>query len=230
MYPDTNESADFVQAIQSSALKTSRNFLFEGPNIDAVRQQFGLGEHNFLAYGSSAEVYQRENTIFRVSTDFSSHCLTVLGNKYQLAVPKLISDYGDVAEDDEDFEYYWLGRFELLQELDTVPALKEQFNRWLQGILATANVDEHIMNDKELLQLRDVLLQEYKSAPFFDVARSLLIMCEAGIGLYDLDLQLANFMYRASSNDIILADPAHQLEFYNDEILDEKLKNLSKIY
>lgn len=72
------------------------SFLFEGSNVDIIRSSGPLLGKSFISKGSSSEIYDGGNSIFRLSTDGASHTFVVLAAKQGLSVPQCLNDWGRV--------------------------------------------------------------------------------------------------------------------------------------
>lgn len=183
--------------------------IFEGPNVDKIRKNYGLNEKNFFTVGSSAELYFHGENIFRLSTDCSSHCLISMGQKEGWAVPKIYQDYGALLESDEDPEWnhYWLGEFEKLEELDVFPDLKTSFVIWLDEMLK--GCEEPLLYKSDIIQFRENLRSQSKNNEFEALSNTLIEICNECENDGQMDMDISNFMVRAKTKEVLVIDPAH---------------------
>lgn len=183
--------------------------IFKGPNIERIRKDFGLSELNFFTAGSSAELYLQGENVLRLSTDCSSHCLIAMGQKKAWAVPKMYQDYGALLESDEvpDYDHYWLGEFEKLEELDVFPELKASFAIWLEEMLK--GCEEPLLYQPDIIQFRENLRSHSESSEFELLSKTLIEICNECENDGQMDIGLGNFMVRAKTMEVLVVDPAH---------------------
>jgi len=186
--------------------------MFSGPNVDAIREEFQLNDENYFTAGSCTELYCKGETVLRLSSDCSSHCLIVIGNEKGWAVPKLFADYGALIEADEspEWNHYWLGEFEKMSELSTSPKIEKVFKEWLSETLKQADLEDHLVSGEYFPALQEALNQRVEEGRFHELASTLIAMIKVCDG--EMDLDLGNFMLRASTGEVVVTDPAHGME------------------
>ena len=186
--------------------------MFSGPNVDAIREEFQLNDENYFTSGSCTELYCKGETVLRLSSDCSSHCLIVIGNEKGWAVPKLITDFGALKEADEspEWDHYWLGEFEKMSELSTNPELEKTFTNWLTETLKQTGLDEVVISGEDFPVLRKALKHRVEEGRFVGLANTLIAMTKVCDG--EMDLDVSNFMLRASTGEVVVVDPAHGME------------------
>jgi len=186
--------------------------MFSGPNVDAIREEFELTDENYFKAGSSAELYCKGDTVLRLSSDCSSHCLIVIGNEKGWAVPKLVADFGALKEADEspEWDHYWLGEFEKMSELSKNSELEKTFTNWLAETLKQAGLDGWLINGEYFPVLREALKHRVEEGRFAELANTLIAMTKVCDG--EMDLDVSNFMLRASTGEVVVVDPAHGME------------------
>ena len=193
-------------------LREGLMFIFEGPNVESIRKKYGFTEANYFTAGSSAELYCNGQTVFRLSSDCSSHCLTVIGNQKGWAVPKLFADYGAHIETDEspEWNHYWLGEFEKMIDLSTNPELEKSLTEWLSQTFKEAGIDDSLIYGEDFPALREALNQRVEEGRFAELANTLIAMTKECDG--EMDIGVGNFMFRASTGEVVVVDPAHGME------------------
>lgn len=191
------------------------SFLFEGSNVDVIRSSGPLLGKSFIGKGSSSEIYDGGDSIFRLSTDGASHTFVILAAKQGLSVPQCLNDWGKVMPSDEypELDFYWLGEFEKLHELECCPEALEEVKNWVGAVLEFAEVDSNLVTDRqELGRVYSAIKQLSVSERLAPVKATMNFMCvqclEAGA---DLDFNESNFMLRSATGEILVTDPAHGL-------------------
>jgi len=191
------------------------SFLFDGKNVDILRASRPLLGKVLIATGSSAEIYEGGDSIFRLSTDGASHAFVIQAGKQGLAVPRCLNDWGKIMPSDEypDMDFYWLAEFEKLDEVTSDPDAFEALKQWVDAVLKHADVHENLVTDRDELDrihaaIRTLPVTE-RLAP---VVATMDFICQQCVQHNaDLDFNESNFMLRPATGEILVTDPAHGL-------------------
>ena len=118
-------------------------------------------------------------------------------------------DFGALLESDEcpEYDHYWLGEFEKLEELDVLPELKAGFAVWLDEMLK--GCDEPLLYEPDIIQFRENLRSQPESNEFEELSKTLIDICDVCENDGELDIRVGNFMVRARTREVLVIDPAH---------------------
>lgn len=196
-------------------LSLEDNLLFEGSNVDILRTSAPLSGRKFIGKGSSSEIYDGGDSIFRLSTDGASHTFVVLAAKQALSVPRCLNDWGRIMPSDDypEIDFYWLAEFEKLHELECYPKALEEVKEWVSAVLKCAEVDSNLVIDRhELGRVHSVISELSVAGRLVPVKAAMSFMCVQCLKTgADLDFDESNFMVRPGTGEILVTDPAHGL-------------------
>jgi hypothetical protein len=181
------------------------NSLFEGPFYDQLLNQPPLRSATYFKHGSSTMLFIEDDRLYRLTRQGCGHNFlsqqSALGNPH---VPRIIEDFGPVAPSDEgEGEFYWLAEVEWLQHLDSAQLQS------MGTIITDLTDDEPQLYGEDLegfasrcldladkrVDLRGFLNTLFAASAF---AREHQAM---------VDIKLDNVMFRAVSNEFVVADP-----------------------
>lgn len=179
-----------------------------GPKAQSIIVKYAL--KSLLDKGSSADIYQAsEDSIYRLSIDAGSHNMIVQGDAKGLQFPRVIHDYGNVGEvDDDDFEdaCYWLGEFEMCRKIDQSDIVYKPFVDLIDSApardLERPDAIEYLKNYKDA----------FEKFGLYGTMKFIIDLTASGDVVMDIDV--SNFMLNRKGN-IVVTDLVygHSAEF-----------------
>jgi len=181
------------------------NSLFNGPFYDQLLSQPPLREAKYFKHGSSTILFSKDDRLFRLTRQGCGH--NFIGQQSALDnphVPCVIEDFGPVSPSDEgDGEFYWLAEVEWLQDLDSAQLQS------MGTIISDLTDDEPQLYGKDLEDFASRCLDLADKRVDLRGFLNTLIAASAFAREHQamVDIKLDNIMFRAVSNEFVVADP-----------------------
>ncbi|MEE1868370.1 hypothetical protein V0R53_18430 [Pseudomonas sp. 120P] len=210
----------------------SHQRVLEGAMFEAVRARSPLLGKQIINTGSFSVLFEGETaaSVHRLSSDNATHDFAAKARQLGLpGVVGVLADYGAVAlydESDYGAEYLWLAHLERLESLQDYPAQRA----------AVAHLLVHLTDcdDGDLLGTQADkcnLLTKLNDAPVEPYTQQAVEAMKRLLPEYirntdvAIDLEISNFMVRASTGDVVLSDPLSGLadvsQAHHQRLLDE---------
>lgn len=156
--------------------------------------------NNEIDRGSSAMIFKHtENSIYRLTVNEFTHELLIKGDSLGLKFPKLIKDFGCVAESEIEWGGFYMGAFEKCTPLNNEKY--KQLNQLLD------EVQEYLGCGDEAIQIAKKLVRQHKNHLYelgLNETLDFVIDFADSKGL-DLDFNLSNLMLN-QRNEIVVTD------------------------
>lgn len=198
---------DTVEVIMSA------HFVLDGEFVEKTRSTFPLKGKELIDCGSTTEIYDGGDTIYRLASDGASHTFVIRAGFEGLAVPKCLNDWGRLEGEGDEAGYddLWLAEFEKLVPLSVSPELENEVKLWIKAVLDLAKVDQSLVIERgELERVQLAIPNCTTPASLSLVAETMVFMCEQCLKEgADLDFNETNLMMRPSTGEVLVTDPAH---------------------
>ncbi|WP_348679394.1 hypothetical protein [Alcanivorax profundi] len=189
------------------------HFVLDGEFVEKTRSTFPLKGKELIDCGSTTEIYDAGDTIYRLASDGASHTFVIRAGSEGLAVPKCFNDWGRLEGDGDmaGYDNLWLAEFEKLVPLSVSPELESEVKAWIKAVLALAEVDGALVIVRdELERVRLAIPKCETPVSLALVAETMVFMCEQCLKeSADLDFNETNLMMRPSTGEVLVTDPAH---------------------
>ncbi len=189
------------------------NFVLDGDFVERIRVYYPLDGRKPIDCGSSTEIYDGGDTIYRLASDGASHTFVIRAGELGLAVPKCFHDWGRLISDHDPSGYddLWLAEFEKLVSLSVSPKLESEVKLWIKAVLERAETQDSLVTERdELERVRRAISKCETPTSLSLVAETMVFMCEQCLKEgADLDFNETNLMMRPSTGDVLVTDPAH---------------------
>lgn len=188
-------------------------FVLDGDFVEKTRAAFPLEGKPLIDCGSTTEIYDGGDTIYRLASDGASHTFVIRAGFEGLAVPKCLNDWGRLEREGDEAGYddLWLAEFEKLVPLSVSPELESEVKLWIKAVLDLAEVDDALVIVRdELERVRLAIPKCETPASLSLVSKTMVFMCEQCLNEgADLDFNETNMMMRPSTGEVLVTDPAH---------------------
>ncbi|GEM_PF-2648845 len=188
-------------------------FVLDGAFVEKTRAAFPLAGKPLMDCGSTTEIYDAGDTIYRLASDGASHAFVIRAGSEGLAVPKCFNDWGRLEGDGDmaGYDDLWLAEFEKLVPLSVSPELESEVKAWIKAVLDLAEVDDPLVIERdELERVRLAIPKCETPVSLALVAETMVFMCEQCLKeSADLDFNETNLMMRPSTGEVLVTDPAH---------------------
>jgi len=189
------------------------NFVLDGDFVERIRASYPLDGRKPIDCGSSTEIYDGGDTIYRLASDGASHTFVIRAGSEGLAVPKCLNDWGRLKSDGDEAgeDDLWLAEFEKLMPLSVLPELESEVRLWIKVVLERAETQDSLVTARdELERVRRAISKCETPTSLSLVAETMVFMCEQCLKEgADLDFNETNLMMRPSTGEVLVTDPAH---------------------
>jgi hypothetical protein len=189
------------------------NFVLDGDFVERIRASYPLDGRKPIDCGSSTEIYDGGDTIYRLASDGASHTFVIRAGSEGLAVPKCLNDWGRLKSDGDEAgeDDLWLAEFEKLMPLSVLPELESEVKLWIKVVLERAETQDSLVTARdELERVRRAISKCETPTSLSLVAETMVFMCEQCLKEgADLDFNETNLMMRPSTGEVLVTDPAH---------------------
>tara|TARA_B100000676_G_scaffold285236_1_gene313676 strand:+ start:3951 stop:4538 length:588 start_codon:yes stop_codon:yes gene_type:complete len=189
------------------------NFVLDGDFVERIRASYPLVDRKPIDCGSSTEIYDGGDTVYRLASDGASHTFVIRAGKLGLAVPKCFHDWGRLISNDDPsgYEDLWLAEFEKLQPLSVSPKLESEVMLWIKAVLERAETLDSLVTERDQIERVRLAIPKCEIPTSLSlVADTMVFMCEQCLKEgADLDFNETNLMMRPSNGEVLVTDPAH---------------------
>ncbi len=189
------------------------SFVLDGDFVEKIREIPPLEGRPLIDCGSTTEIYDGGDTIYRLASDGASHTFVIRAGSVGLAVPKCHNDWGRLVNAGGEAGEYdlWLVEFEKLVPLSVSPVLESEAKAWIKAVLDLAAVDDALVIERDQLDRVRLAIPKCETpASLSLVAGTMVFMCEQCLKEgADLDFNETNLMMRPSTGEVLVTDPAH---------------------
>ncbi|EUC70212.1 hypothetical protein Y017_11380 [Alcanivorax sp. 97CO-5] len=189
------------------------NFVLDGDFVERIRASYPLDDRKPIDCGSTTEIYDGGDTIYRLASDGASHTFVIRAGSEGLAVPKCLNDWGRLKSDGDEAgeDDLWLAEFEKLVPLSVSPMLESEVKAWIKAVLDLAEVDDGLIIERDELERVRLAIPKCETPTSLSlVAETMVFMCEQCLKEgADLDFNETNLMMRPSTGEVLVTDPAH---------------------